>query len=252
MAFTVTATETGATFNGMSLAVKVLTGAVEAGGASSAGCLNASVAAGGGASAFTPNTTNSLPLWVLSYDGSTAFTIAANNTAFDSLTSPNSIAHGYYSGAVTASTAITVGSTAPVGAGSGGGTGWGTYEIKPSGGSAPVLDGSSPIIVTTSSAITATTASFNPPAGSVLAALVWCFASGSGIVGMTITDTSGLGLVWTGRALGNTVSGMSEACFIYTATVPGGVGILPQQTKHRMPAYFTRLSSRHQGGVYSR
>lgn len=32
----------------------------------------------------------------------------------------------------------------------------------------------------------------------------------------------------------------------------GAAGILPQQSKHRAPAYFTRLNSRNRGGVYSR
>lgn len=32
----------------------------------------------------------------------------------------------------------------------------------------------------------------------------------------------------------------------------GGVSILPQQTKHRMPAVFTRIAGRREGAVYSR
>ena len=49
--------------------------------------------------------------------------------------------------------------------------------------------------------------------------MVGCFASGTGSgVTMSITDTSGLGLVWTQRA-GNTTANQSEGCFVFTATV---------------------------------
>lgn len=220
MSFTVkvTLSGTGATNDDLTLQVKVLTGATEASGTSAA-----SRGAATAQASITPNFSHSLPVFAIEDDtSSTAFTAAASNTFYNNITnSANGAcgADGYYSGTVTSGTPVTVGSSAPTGQT----TAWAVYEVPPSGGSTPAVDGSSPAVVSVqgSGALTGTTAAFTPPAGSVLVALVSADANtSSGALGIAITDTSGLGLTWTARANSNTTTA-APAAAVFTATMPG-------------------------------
>ncbi len=227
MAMTVTATQSGQVSNGTTLQVKVLTGAIEAGGASvSASNLSTSPPD----AAITPNATNSLICFaIVNTTGANAWTLAANNTAWDNnvdSTSGYSGLAGFYSGAVTSGTPVTAGASGPTAQN----TGYGIYEVKPSSGSTPAVDASSPAGVN-STGTTAQTASFNPPGGSVLVVMVAANGlGGAGSTDFTITDTSGLGLTWVFRA-GVPRATTNGDVAIFTATVPAAAagGPLPWQ-----------------------
>lgn len=221
MAFTVTATGSGAgAFRGVFLQVVVIDGGTEAGGNQVA-----SLSASGAIPefSFTPNGSSSLLLFSLSADnpGSSSFTAAANNTIIstgffsgdDWLTG-----FGNYNSTVTSGTPVTIGGT-PV---SSDYTTWASYEILASvGGVTPTSDASTPALVNTTTALTISTASFNPPGGTVLAALVVVGGTGSSAtIACGITDSSGLGLTWTKRS--NDTSNLDQSTFVFTTTMPGG------------------------------
>jgi hypothetical protein len=209
---TVSATVNGAPA-GSSLKVLVLTGATEAGGAGNAGEALSGTAA---AWSLTPNHSNSLPLEVI-YDetgapsGSGEFTAVSGNTLVDNSFQHDPFADGYYTGTVTSGTPVTLGTSAPTSDTKA----WASYEILPSGGSAPSLDASTPAVAIQASSNTVTTASFTPPAGSVLAALV----TGNNASTATVADSSGL--TWTERSHFAGGGGISA---LFTATVAGGGG----------------------------
>lgn len=219
MAFTVTATSGGggASSRGMFLVVNVYTGATEAGG-SSAHLISAT-----GATpefSFTPAFSNSLIAFALSGDnpGAASFTAAASNTMYQTgFFSSDDWAwgQGFYSGTVTASSAVTAGGTCT----SSDYTTYAAYEIQPSAGSTPALDPSTPALAQSTTTFTATTASFAPPGGAVIAALIVGGSNGASAITMTVTDTSGLGLTWTARASN---AGLDQGAFVFTTTLPGG------------------------------
>jgi len=205
---TVTFTAPSGSPNGTSLKVFVLTGAAEAGGASSASEVPSGTAA---AWPLTPNSGNSLLLFVI-YDetGGTSgqFTAAPSNTLVDNAKQHDAFSDGYYSGTVTASTPATLGASAPAADKKD----WASYEVRPSGAGTPARDASTPAVAV-SATNTATTASFTPPSGAVLAALgttnVWSSTAPA------VTDSSGL--TWTRRAWFAGGGGMTA---LFTATVP--------------------------------
>jgi hypothetical protein len=205
---TVTFTAPSGSPSGTSLKVFVLTGATEAGGASSASEVPSGTAA---TWPLTPNSGNSLLLFVI-YDetGGTSgqFTAASSNTLVDNTKQHDAFCDGYYSGPVTASTPATLGASAPAADKKD----WASYEVRPSGGSTPSRDASTPAVAVSASN-TVTTASFTPPSGAVLAALgttnVWSSTA------PTVTDSSGL--TWTRRAWFAGGGGMTA---LFTATVP--------------------------------
>ena len=207
---TVTATVNGSPA-GSSLKVLVLTGATEAGGAG-----NAAEASSGTAATWslTPNQSSSLLLEVI-YDetggSSGEFTAASGTTLADNSIQHDAFADGYYTGTVTSGTPVTLGTSTPTSDKKD----WASYEILPSGGSTPSLDASTPAVAIQASSNTVTTASFIPPAGSVLAALV----TGNNASTATVTDSSGL--TWTERAH---YAGSGGIAALFTATVAGGGG----------------------------
>lgn len=219
MAFTVTATGGGggASSRGIFLVVNVYTAATEAGG-NSAHLISAT-----GVTpefSFTPTFSNSLIAFALSGDnpGASGFTAAASNTMYQTgFFSSDDWAwgQGFYSGTVTAASAVTAGGTCT----SSDYTTYAAYEIKPSAGSTPSLDVSTPALASSTTTFTCTTASFTPPAGAVLAALVVGGSNGSTGITMAITDTSGLSLTWTSRAIN---AGVDQGAFVITTTIPGG------------------------------
>lgn len=225
MAFTVTATMGGTAANEhIYLWIRVLTGATEAGGASAGG-----IAATGGTTvegSLTPSFSHGLPCFAITADnwGGT-YTAAANNTIDSQSADPDTWGAGFgrYTGTVTAGTPLTFGASGVNGSCDYGT--WACYEIQPSAaGVTPAVDASSPALASATGAgvKTVTSASFTPPAGSVIAAMVCGGGSGSsGSFTMSVTDTSGLGLTWTQRAAGGaTVT--DQDTFVFTTTVPGG------------------------------
>ena len=187
MAFTVTATPAGASFSrGVDLEVRVYTNATETGGASNGGRNTAAAAAQG---TLTPNFSSSAVVWSITSDTSSTWPSAATSNAYDSGASHNHTDGwesnaGHYTGTVTASTPLTYGAGST--AASADHENWCAYEVPASGGTI-TLDGSSPASVTNDTGATAATASFTPPAGSVLVALVAAGGSGSG-AGVTVHD----------------------------------------------------------------
>src|SRR6185437_6467195 len=108
MAFTVTATESGASAShGVALLVRVLTNATEAGGATSG-------STGGGVTSqgsLTPNFSSSYVAFSVSGDNVTAMPAAAASNTYDFTNgNPSSVwatAQGHYTGTVTAATPLT-------------------------------------------------------------------------------------------------------------------------------------------------
>jgi hypothetical protein len=206
MSFTVSVAPGANDFN-LSVLVQVLTGATEAGGtfAQNGGTTPAN-------SSVTPNFSNSWIGATAKSTGSTNYTASANNTALVTPGTNNGPYYmGWYSATVTAGTPVTVGANNSTAA-----EAWAIYEVPPAGGSTPVVDGSSPALVTNGGTGTATTASFTPPPGSVLVAFSTAGTLSTDTA--TISDTSGLGLVWTKRA--TFVNASTSIATVWTATVP--------------------------------
>jgi hypothetical protein len=202
-AITVTASEASAV--AWYMRVLVLTGATAAGGAH--------VLAYGStpSNPITPNGNNSLIVWAIENSGSNSVpSPATSNTALDGAAGSQGDAytHGYYSGTVTSGTPVTVGCT------SGSGAQMSAYEVLASGGSTPVRDASAPALAT-AAATSVTSASFTPPAGSVVTALIACYDT-AGSITLTVSDSSSM--TWTQRAFLNNFSQGFSA--VYTATVP--------------------------------
>jgi hypothetical protein len=237
-AYTVTATNTDGS-NGITLQVEVITGAAEAGGAS--GSVDDGVANGtGSGTAFTlsltPNFSGSFIAWAAS-EASSGFaaisgaannkllTVAANADTFEDTTNNYTSGAGYYSGSVTSGTPVTVGANNTGVSASG--PQLAVYEVKPNPSWAEDL--STPAWVNVTGANAATTASFTPPAGAVLVALVSCNFSATGTgTGSEITVASTPSLTWTLRA-SNSTQANDGGTAVYTATIPGaGLQDIPQ------------------------
>lgn len=218
MAITVTATQSGSSSGtGMNLLVRVLTNATETGGATSGGNNTAGAIPQG---SLTPNFSASWVGFSISQDnvgavGGAATSNTYDNT-YDNVTSNWATAQGHYTGTVTAGTSLTYG------AGSGA-TGdhenWCAYEVPASGGTITV-DGSSPAAINNDTATAVTTASFTPPAGAVIVALITAGGTGTG-TGITVTMTDTGSLSWTRRAISST-SDNFQPTYVFTATMGGG------------------------------
>jgi hypothetical protein len=91
-------------------------------------------------------------------------------------------------------------------------------------------DASGPAVVSTTSLTAVTTASFTPPAGSLLVALV-CSDGGVGVTTMALTDTSGLGLTWVEQVHNNPAGG--DYAGVWTAQIPAAVSGQPPQPGSR-------------------
>jgi hypothetical protein len=200
---TVTATEGGSTTNGISLFVRVLTGQA----ASPIGVTTSATSATPALTTGTGVTTGSwvygalIGLTTITANGSTTFKFNNNAGSLQYIAARTT-------GTMTGGVAVTVGGT--------GGTGISICLQEILAGAGLAEDASSPAGVFASGAITATTASFTPPASSLLVAMVSSNGAG-GATTMTVSDT-GLGLTWTERVkqngAGNGYSGL------WTAPVP--------------------------------
>ena len=219
MAFTVTATQSGSSSShGVALTVRVLTNAVESGGAAVGNRSTSGAVASG---SLTPNFSGSYIAFSVSADNVTSMPAVAANNTYDKTTGNAtdvwSTAQGHYTGTVTGGTPLTFGAGT---AGAADHSNWCAYEVPASGGTI-TLDGSSPTpvaLLTSGTAIS--TASFTPPAGSVLVAEVCAGGSGAGTgVTVAMTDTSG-GLVgaWTQR-ITSLAADNFQPTYVFTATV---------------------------------
>jgi hypothetical protein len=206
--FTVTATQGGSTTDSIALFVAVVTGA----GASQPGAVAAATNTTPSDS-ITPQASGS---WVYG----SVLGIAGTYTVVSGTTTKQD-AHSVggldliscrTTSTTTASTPVTVGYTA-----TSNGISIALCEILNSAGLAE--DGSTPAGVSTALATTISTASFTPPAGALLVAMVQS-NGGAGSVTISITDTSGLGLSWVEQekqnGAGNGYSG------VWTAAIPSG------------------------------
>lgn len=235
--YTVTASNSDGS-SGIYLQVEVLTSAAEAGGAS------ASISNGSsGTVTLTPNFTGSFIAEAISdsHGGNTAITPAASNTlltvaantdSFQDTTVGVTVGAEYYSGTVTAGVGVTVGYTNPSSATA---AQVAVYEVPASGG-IWAEDASTPAWVKTSSTNTVTTASFTPPGGTVLVAVVSANYAGVGNPTTTLTVSSTPALTWTPRkfSANSTTNGGSA---IFTATIPGSGPLLqgPPLTSRMLP-----------------
>jgi Glycosyl hydrolase family 26 len=200
--------------DGGALKVFAVTGVTETGGAS--GQLQAFGPAADTVS-VTPAASGSFIMFGVFERNTVALTAAANNTFTDTgaIGTAYTYAEGRYTGTVTGGSPVTAGSsTAP--------NDWNdivAYELKSSG--TPAVDGSTPAVVT-GLASPLVTATFTPPGGAVLCAVVMSSVTGTAASTITITDNSGLGLVWTRRAVVTQTGSYAGVAAIFTATVPAG------------------------------
>ncbi len=246
--YTVTATNSDGSA-GIYLQAEVITGATEAGGASAQldnGNLTGTVS-------LTPNFSGSFIAWAAddAISGPTGITPAANNKLLtvaangDSAVDSNGFTAGagYYSGTVTAATPVTVGYSGSLGSSNGE---LAAYEVH---GASWAEHASTPAWAHTSAAATITTASFTPPAGAVLVAVVTCNFNTTGS-GDDITVSSTPALTWTRRAANDANAFLNNGgVAVWTATVPPGVSLqdVPQVSpgpfwyqlfKHQQPKPF--------------
>jgi hypothetical protein len=207
---TVTAAESGTTFNGILVRVKALTGATLTATPATA------VFGGTGAqqASITTTQTGSFVYGALKTSSTTALTAAAGTTLLDNIVDSANI-EILGSCRTTSATgtpgATTVGASAPS---VGGQTA--LLEILPAG--TITEDASSPASASTTAAVTITTASFTPPPGSLLVAMVSADASSATVI--TVSDSSGL--VWTERIKEQAQGGQTGYAGVWTAVVPGG------------------------------
>lgn len=206
----VTATETGVTNNGMSLSVKMLTGAA----AVQNGASNSSTSITTPSLAVTPNATASLVYGaIINANSTTVWTALANTTfAINFSDATNGAVYGNYrsTGSTVASSSITLGASAPTGAASGG-----IAEAEILASTGLLESAASPAAVTTTSATTVSTATFTAITGALLVATV-CADSGAGVVGVTV---SGGGLVWV--EIVKAASSPNGYAGVWMARVPG-------------------------------
>ena len=218
MALSVTATQAGSgTHNGLALTVKAVTG----GAASPIGATATSNSVTTPELAITPAATGSWVYGAVTIGGASATYTAAANTTFTQ-NHLSTVAYGTFrsTSTVTGGTPVTVGATAPAAAS--GIILVGLLEIQVAAGAVLAEDASSPATVFTTAAITATTASFTPPGGSLLVAMVSSNLSGTAGQSMTMSITDSYGLTWTEQVVASYVNGASTfaGSSIWTALVP--------------------------------
>jgi hypothetical protein len=216
-AYTVTATATNNTFGGGLLQVDVLDNAAVAGSpavASSSTAFNASI---------TTSTAGSFVFGALANEtASTTFVASASST----IISQASINSGGAQGGSFQTTSAT-GTPGPTTVGSStafpGTYGVAAVEILASGGTLSV-DASSPAVVDSATASSFTTASFSPPAGTVLVAMLAITGNFTPAT-CVATVSSSPALTWTEQVkVIVSESGTASYVGVWTASVPGGAG----------------------------
>ena len=220
---TVTAMQGGATFAGMAMRIRVMTGA-----AAVAAQTGGSAQDGGGSTSSVSITTTragSLVYGAMGNQGSCA-TGEMSTTIVDNFSdTTNGQFYGSFRTATVTGTpgATIVGSTVSNAFGS-----IAAQEILPAG--TITEDLSSPAVATTVTATALTSGSFSPPAGSLIVVMIQCDGSGTGLETCTVTD-AGAGLTWIEKA--NT-SGITDSLYagVWLADVPSG-GAPPASRQYR-------------------
>jgi hypothetical protein len=221
---TVTATQGGGTFQGMLLRVKVLTGAAIA-ASQTGGTVVTSTTYG---ASLTTTVTGSVVYGALTA-GSGGFTAEPLCTLIDNYNDGTNFEQ--YGSFRTTSATGTPGSTL-VGASAPAYTlgGMAAAEILPSGTIAE--DASAPAVVTSNTLTALTTASFTPPAGSLIVVMIGSDGDGASTTTMTVTDTGG-GLTWIPLAQAN--AGNQEYAGVWIAQVPAAGPATPPTPPARIP-----------------
>lgn len=188
MSFTVTARQTGVTAAGTSIRLIVLTGA--AASASQTGAIAGQHATAAQQVSITTTVTGSQVYGAMWTATTGTFTANGNTTMIDNVHEADGLIHGTCRTTTATGTpgAITIGASAPTTSGS-----IALAEILPNG--TITQDASGPPFVYANTGVSATTAAFTPPNGSLLVAVA-VSNGGAGVVTMQIVDTSGLGLNW--------------------------------------------------------
>jgi hypothetical protein len=219
VALTVTAAQSGSgASDGIALTVKVLTGAA----ASPAGATAQSGTVTTPELAITPDATGSLVYGALVNGASaTAFTAAAGTTFTQNQTwagDATTFATFRGTSTTTSGTPVTLGATAPTE--TAGRLQIALLEILASGTLAE--DPSSPAVAYTNTATSVPTASFSPPAGSLLVAMVASDCSGTAGQSMTMTVSDSSGLTWTQWVTADVTAGTGtfQVASVWTAQVP--------------------------------
>lgn len=210
MAMTVTATQGTSSTVGMGLTVKVLTGAAAV--ASQTGALFVSSTAINGSIVTTVAASKV-------YGAVTNGAVVAIEPLCTFLSNYNDTANAeWYASFRTTSATGTPGSTLIGCTGTANFPGIAAQEILAAG--TITEDVSSPAVVNSNTATAVTTASFTPPASSLLVAMIACNGTGSGSAETcTVTDTGG-GLTWTQKA--HTSAAASLYAGVWIAQVPAG------------------------------
>jgi hypothetical protein len=208
MAITVTAAQGGSTGNGILLRVKVLTG--QAASPIGANASKANTAAAALDTSITTTVTGSYVYGAVESAVAGSLTAAAGTTLFDNVNDPTN--GEQYGTCRTTSTTGTPGATT-VGATTSAIGDVALLEILA--GTGLTEDASSPAPASTTATTTITSASFTPPAGSLLVAMV-ASDGGTGTVTVTVSDSSSL--TWTQRA--NAAGTHTGYAGVWTAPVP--------------------------------
>ena len=229
---TVTATQGGSTANGLALRVFTLTGAAAV-AAQAGGSASAHITA---ALAFTASITTAAGSNVYgasSRGGPTQVSTGSNATLVDDVQdSTNGERYVTVKALNVASGATTRGHTTTVTNQSGAVA---LLEILASG-TLTEDAANSPAVASTTAALTVTTASFNPGAGSLLVALI-ASDGGAAVTTMTVTDNLGAHLNWTEKVKNNPSGGDYAGVWIADVPAAGAAGLLPQQERRRSPLY---------------
>lgn len=211
-AITVTAAESGTTFNGILLRLRVLTSvaASQAGAGTGTKSSGSSVALN---AAIMTTVAGSQVYGAIAEVGGTTLVAAAGSTIVDSVTDGANGA--VYGTCRTTSATVTPGATT-VGSSTVLPGGVAVLEVLPNG--TITEDASSPAVVSTTAAPTITTASFTPPAGSLLVAMVSADASVATII--TVSDSSSL--IWTQQVVAQSAGALYAG--VWTAQIAAAAG----------------------------
>ena len=215
--YTVTATQGTNTAAGMFLYVLVLTNAQMAGTPSAGSSVSAYNCA------VTATVAGSMVVGAIAQGAASAFTAEANSTItnYADSTHGNEYA-GFYSSATSGSGSAAYGSSTAY---ANGWYGCAAVEIIPVSGGNVTLDGSGPVSLGSGTLTALTSASFTPPAGSLLVALVATNGATSSMAA-GFSFSSSPSLTWT---LQSSETAQSSSTYygwtgVATAAVPGGGG----------------------------
>jgi hypothetical protein len=217
---TVTATQGGSTAAGMALRVFVLTSAAatQNGAASNSQFTNATTFS----QAITTTQAGSRVYGASYHSPNTASTAAALTTVTDDIAdATNNERYVFHKATSLTGTpgATTLGYTCSSSSGP-----FAQFEVKTAG--TLTEDASGPAAVSTLTLTAVTTASFTPPAGSLLIALV-ASDGGLAVTTMALSDTSGLGLSWTEQAVNNPSGGDYAGVWLAQVPASGPAGKAP-------------------------